>query len=193
MKIKMDKQLWMKVHTYLSLFFLTAAFIYALTGVLYIFEIRQNSGAQIWKYPIESIPQKEEAGEVILNILQQNNLEIPSDTKIKNIRGNFSMGNVYYGATILKDRDGQIIVQVTKRNLYGVLMLMHKSVGTKFELGSFKFSFFDFIAIGFGISMFLFYFSGLVITSFCKKRRLSSFITFFVGFIITALAVYFSL
>lgn len=151
MKFKLDKQLWMKVHTYLSLFFLTAALIYALTGVLYIFEIRQNSGAQIWKYPIASIPPKEEASEFILNILKQNNLEIPSDTHIKEFRGNLSMGNIYYGAMILKDRDGQLIVQVTKRNLYGVLMLMHKSVGTKFELGGFKFSFYDFIAIGFGI------------------------------------------
>ena len=191
--MKFDKQLWMKIHTYLSLFFLTAAIIYALTGVLYIFEIRQNSGAQVWKYPIDSIPPKEQASEIILHTLKQNNLEIPSDTQIKEFRGNLSIGNIYYGAMILKDRDGQLVIQVTKRNLYGVLMLMHKSVGTKFELGGFKFSFYDFIAIGFGISMFLFYFSGLVMTSFCKKRRLSSFLTFFAGFVITALAIYFSL
>jgi len=49
------------------------------------------------------------------------------------------------------------------------------------------------IAIGFGISMLLFYLSGLIITSFCKGKRKSAFGVLGAGFIITTLAVYLSI
>lgn len=68
--MKITKKTWMQIHTYLSLFFLPAALIYAITGALYIFEIRQNSGAQTWKFELESMPQKGKEQEVILQILK---------------------------------------------------------------------------------------------------------------------------
>lgn len=188
----MKKKNWMQIHTYLSLFFLPVALIYALTGVLYIFEIRQDSGARIHTIPLESAPEKGKEQEIILSTLKENNLPIPKNTKIKIHRGNPSMGNVRYGAIIIKDKDGSFVVRTIERNLYGVLMLMHKSVGTKFQLGSFRFSLFDFIAIGFGISLVIFYLSGLIVTSFCKRNRKAAFGTLGVGLIITILAVYFS-
>lgn len=58
--INLNKKNWMQIHTYLSLFFLPAAFIYVLTGALYIFEIRQNSGAKIYEFKLDSIPKKGE-------------------------------------------------------------------------------------------------------------------------------------
>ncbi|GAD17988.1 hypothetical protein [Helicobacter fennelliae] len=190
--MKITKKTWMQIHTYLSLFFLPAALIYAITGALYIFEIRQNSGAQTWKFELESMPQKGKEQEVILQILKNNNLKIPSNTEVRNFKGGISMGNVKYSAFISKDPSGKVIMNVIDRNLYGVLMMMHKSGGTKFELGGFRFSFFDFIVVGFGVSLLLFYLSGLFVTSFCKKNRLSAFGTLGVGFIITALAIYWS-
>lgn len=190
--MKITKKNWMQIHTYLSLFFLPAALIYAITGVLYIFEIRQNSGAIIHNIELESMPRKGEERELILKVLEENNLQIPKNTELKNFRGSPSMGNVYYGVNIVQEKDGKIILRATQRNLYGVLMLMHKSTGTKFALGGFKFSLFDFIAIGFGISLLLFYLSGLFVTSFCKRNRASAFGTLGVGLVITILAVYFS-
>lgn len=189
---KIPKKFWIKLHTYLSLFFLPLALIYAITGVGYIYEIRQNSGAEIVKIPLESMPKKGGEKELILKLLEENSLEIPKDTSIKMFRGNPSMGNVYYGASIIKERNGEIILQVTKRNIYGVLLLMHKSNGSKFEVGGFKFHFFDFLAMGFGASLLLFYLSGLIMTSFCKKDRPVSFGVLGAGLVATILAVYFS-
>ena len=191
-KIKISKKFWIKLHLYLSLFFLPLALIYAITGVGYIYDIRQDAGAKIIKIPLESMPKKGEEQELMLKILHENHLEIPRDTSIKMFRGNVNMGNVYYGATILKERDGAVNMQVTKRNLYGVLLLMHKSKGSKFKIGDFAFSFFDFLAMGFGVSLLLFYLSGLIMTSFCKKDRIASFSALGVGLFVTILAVYFS-
>ena len=50
------KQIWMKVHLYLSLFFLPAALIYAITGSLYLFDIKEEAGATIHEIQIESLP-----------------------------------------------------------------------------------------------------------------------------------------
>ena len=80
--MKINKKRWMQIHTYLSLFFLPAALIYALTGVLYIFEIRQDSGAKILEFELESMPKNGEEQAFILHILQENNLKIPSDIAI---------------------------------------------------------------------------------------------------------------
>lgn len=190
---KIPKKFWIKLHTYLSLFFLPLALIYAITGIGYIYDIRHDAGAQITKITLDSMPKKGEEKELMLKVLQENNLEIPKNTDVKMFRGNVNMGNVYYSATIQKERDGQVIMQVTKRNLYGVLLLMHKSKGSKFEVGKFRFSLFDFLAMGFGLSLLLFYLSGLIMTSFCKKDRIASFGVLFVGIVVSAFAVYFSL
>ena len=64
--MKFDKSLWMKVHLYLSLFFLPAALIYALTGALYIFDVRENADASIQELVLPSVPQKGEEQEIIL-------------------------------------------------------------------------------------------------------------------------------
>lgn len=191
--MKLHRKLWMQIHLYLSLFFLPTALIYALTGVLYIFEIRQNSGANITEIKLDSMPQKGEEREFIIQTLQVHQLKVPKDTTLRAMKGNITMGNIKYSVALAKDRNEQPILRTIDRGLYGILMLMHKSHGTKYELGGFKFSFFDMIAIGFGISMLLFYLSGLIITSFCKGKRKSAFGVLGAGFIITTLAVYLSI
>ncbi|CUU40851.1 hypothetical protein [Helicobacter typhlonius] len=191
--MKLHRKLWMQIHLYLSLFFLPAALIYAITGALYIFEIRQNSGANIIEIKLDSMPQKGEEREFIIKTLQEHQLKVPKDTTLHSMKGNLTMGDIKYGVSLVKDKDGTPIIRTIDRGLYGILMLMHKSTGTKYELGGFKFSFFDFIAIGFGISMLLFYLSGLIMTSFCKGKRKVSFGVLGAGFIITTLAVYLSI
>ena len=73
--LNLNKKNWMQIHTYLSLFFLPAAFIYVLTGVLYIFEIRQNSGADRYEFKLDSMPQKGDEAKVILDTLKENNVK----------------------------------------------------------------------------------------------------------------------
>lgn len=188
--MKLHRKFWMQMHLYLSLFFLPAALIYAITGVLYIFEIRQNSGATIIDIPLDSMPQKGQEEEFIITILKNKNLQIPKDTQLHMMKGNLTMGNIKYSVSLSKDKEGKPMLRTIDRGLYGILMLMHKSTGSKHEIAGFKLSYFDFIAIGFGFSMLLFYLSGLIVTSFCKGKRKIAFGVLGGGFVLTALAVY---
>lgn len=94
------------------------------------------------------------------------------------------MGSIKYSASITTNKQGESIVRVTDRGLYGILLLMHKSKG--------KF-YFDIIAVGFSLSLVVFYLSGLIITSFCKKKRKQALGAFALGLAITALAVWASI
>lgn len=190
--MKLHRKFWMQIHLYLSLFFLPVAVIYAITGVLYIFEVRQNSGATIIDIPLDSMPSKGEEQRFILQTLESHQLKIPKDTQLKVMKGTPFIGNIQYSATLNKDKDGKPVLRTIDRGLYGILMLMHKSAGTKYNMGGFKFSAFDCIAIGFGISMLLFYLSGLIVTSFCKGKRKGAFLTLCAGTILTILAVWMS-
>ena len=191
--LNLNKKNWMQIHTYLSLFFLPAAFIYVLTGVLYIFDIRQNSGADRYEFKLDSMPQKGDEAKVILDTLKENNLPPPKDTTLKMMRGNPTIGNIKYSATLGKDKSGNAYVYVIDRGLYGVLVMMHKSAGTKHNMLGFKLTFFDVIAIAFSISMIIFYLSGLIVTSFCEKNRKTAIAYFGAGLAITAIAIYFSI
>lgn len=189
----MKRKFWMQIHLYLSLFFLPFALIYAITGVLYIFEIRQNSGATIIDIQLDSMPKRGEEQNFILQTLKANNLQIPQDTTLKMVKGSLSMGNIKYNASLSKNKQGEPTLRTIDRGLYGILMLMHKSGGTKYEVLGFQFSFFDFFAIGFGLSMLIFYLSGLIVTSFCKGKRASALSVLGAGFILSIIAVYFSI
>ena len=64
------------------------------------------------------------------------------------------MGNIKYSVSLSKDKEGKPILRTIDRGLYEILnALPHKSTGSKHEIAGFKLSYFDFIAIGFGLSM----------------------------------------
>lgn len=176
------KQTWMKVHLYLSLFFLPAALIYAITGSFYLFGIREEANATIHEIKIDSLPKGDEQS-VILRILKENNLKIPKDTTLRTIRGNPSMGSIRYSVMVMKTRDGYVL-RAVERSLYGILLLMHKGKGGVY---------FDIIAVGFSASLILFYVSGLIITSFCNKKRKPALLAFLLGFIITGVMIFLSI
>lgn len=172
----------MKIHLYLSLFFLPAALIYAITGSLYLFNIREEANATIHEIKIEQLPKGQER-ETILSILKANNLKIPKDTTLKIMRGSPTMGTIRYSVMVVKDKDGYIL-RTVERSLYGILLLMHKGKGGFY---------FDIIAVSFSISLILFYASGLIITSFCKKKRKTALFAFLIGLIITSVMILLSI
>ena len=188
----LHKKFWMKTHLYLSLFFLPAAFIYALTGVLYHFYLREEAGATIYEIPLEEMPPKGQEQAFILEVLEANHLAIPKNTEVRMHRGNPAMGTLTYTVIVSKNKEGEPQLKVVDRGWYGILLLMHKAKGQKWEMGDIKLGAFEFIAIGFGLSLIIFYFSGLVMTSFCKKERALSLGIFMGGLLITILAVYLS-
>lgn len=176
------KKIWMKVHFYLSLFFLPAALIYAITGSLYLFGIKEEIDAVIHEIKIKSLPKGYEK-ETILQILKENNFKIPKNTNLKMIRGNPSMGTIRYSVMAIKEKDGSTTLRIIEHGLYGILLLMHKGKGGFY---------FDIIAISFSVSLFLFYFSGLIITAFCKNNRKTAILAFFCGFCITGVMIFLS-
>ncbi|RDU72865.1 hypothetical protein CQA66_02975 [Helicobacter aurati] len=182
--MKITKKSWMQIHTYLSLFFLPAAITYALTGALYICNFKEDAWANISEYKLHSAPNKGEEAQTMIDILQKHNLEIPKNTEVRMFRGNPTMGNLRYNVSIIKEKNGDYVLRAVERSLYGVLLLMHKSKGKYY---------FDIIAIGFSISLMLFYLSGLIVTSFAKKNRKAAFSTMGLGFVITGIAIYCSI
>ena len=93
------------------------------------------------------------------------------------------MGDMKYNVIIGKNRSDEIVMRVTNRGIYGILLLMHLAKGKYY---------FDIIAVAFSVSLVIFYLSGLIVTQFCKKNRKEGLIAFALGLIITAIAVIFS-
>lgn len=179
----MAKKNWMKIHTYLSLFFMPMCLIYVLTGVGYIFKLKDDAGAKIHTIALESPLQEGREKEMIIDILKANNLKVPQNTNLEVVKGNLSMGNIKYVVSIQKDKSGQLVLKTMERSLYGVFVLMHKAKGG---------AIFNALAICFATSLLIFYLSGLIVTTFCKRNRKVAGIAFSSGLIICGIAIYLS-
>lgn len=175
------KKHWMQIHTYLSLFFLPAMLIYAITGIGYIFGFKDDAGATVHNFTIPT-PESGKEQETILQFLRDNGLTIPANTELKSGRKGTQMGNIKYSVSLQKEGATSQLT-IMDRSLYGILVLMHKAKGAFY---------FDIIAVGFGISLMLFYLSGLIFTSFCKKNRSTALIVCAAGFVCCSLAVFVS-
>lgn len=184
----MKKRHWMKIHSYLSLFLLPLALIYAITGALYILGFDDRSGAKITTLKLESKLDSnnlDSIKEAMLTTLTNNNQKIPNNTTIKEQKGNFVMGSTKY-SVMLDAKNNEL--KIVERSLYGVLVLMHKAKGNK--ISGLNLSAFDILGIIFGISLILFYVSALFATSFYKNK--TALLIILIGFIITSSAVYVS-
>ncbi len=179
-----SKKSWMNIHLYLSLFFLPMCVIYVLTGIGYIFDLKDGAGAKIYEFTVPNPPQKGAESALMIEMLKANNLKIPANTEVKIQKGNPTMGSVSYAVSLESDRkSGELKLKVIDRSLYGILVLMHKAKGAVY---------FNIVAVCFALSLAIFYLSGLIMTSFCKNKRKSAGIAIALGFAITAIAVYLS-
>ncbi|MCE3047621.1 PepSY-associated TM helix domain-containing protein [Helicobacter kayseriensis] len=171
------------IHINLSLFFLPLALLYAVTGAFYLSGFNQDSGAKVWSFSSPMIP-KSEIPNVINRWLSENHLKPILQTELKKGKNNtLIMGSASYSASIQSDKDG-LKVEIIKRSLLGNLIMLHK--------GKAKW-YFDVLAYGFAFSMLVFYFSGLVMTKFCNKRRKQALSVMFLGFFVACIVGYLSL
>lgn len=179
----MKKSLFRKIHIYASVFFLPMALLFSLTGVLYICGINQDYNLKQQQYEIIQKEPVEDLQKFIINFLAENKIPLPSNTDIKKGKRGTMMGSAKYFINI-EQKKNQIIIQTNKRSFYGNLMMLHKSkVGKAFQIFS----------IIFGIALLIFYFSGFIITSWCKQHRKESFIFLILGVLITSILGYISL
>ena len=180
---KITKKNWMQIHTYLSLFFLPTCLIYVITGVGYIFDFKVDADSKIYEFSIDEMPPKEQMQDFIIQKLHDNNLPIPKNTELRYHRGAPTMGDLKYNIALGKNRKDELVMRVTDRGPYGILLLMHRAKGLYY---------FDIIAVAFSVSLILFYLSGLIVTQFCKNKRKEGLIALLLGSAITAIAVIFS-
>lgn len=150
-------------HIYVSLFFLPVTLLYAVSGVSYIFGLKEDTGASKITYTASGIqlPTGDEKG-VLLGILKAQGIKIPADTTLRNDKkkGGVSMGGIHYSVNA-KQNGEDLLITATTRSLLGDIILLHKDKGGWY---------FSILAVGFGVSLVLLYLSGLMITLFASKK-----------------------
>lgn len=175
-------KLFRQIHIELSLFFLPLALLYAITGALYLSGFNQDWGAKIWKFTLPQIS-KEDLPATINNELLKNGLSPIKNSELKKGKGNSLMlGGAAYSVLVTEDKNGWNM-KVIKRGFWGNLIMLHK--------GKAKW-YFDVLAYAFAFSLMVFYFSGLMMTRFCHKRRARALFVVVFGFVITAILGYLS-
>lgn len=149
---------WMKIHLYLSIFLLPVALIYAVTGAGYIFGFKDDAGAKIIELKINEQVNENNVKDIMLKIIKENNLKLPSNTEIKNVKNSFVMGSIYRSFSLSKDK-----FKYTQRSIYGVLVLLHKSKAGVF---------FNILSVIFSITLFALYISGIFLVFKREKKKI---------------------
>lgn len=177
-------KLFRQIHIELSLFFLPLALLYATTGALYLSGFNQDWGAKIWKFTLPQV-QKEDLPKIVNDELLKNGLTPIKDAKLrKGKRNTLLIGGADYSVTLAEDKaKNGWSMKVVKRGFWGNLIMLHK--------GKAKW-YFDVLAYAFATSLIIFYFSGLMMTKFCQRRRKRALLVTGLGFTITAIVGYLS-
>lgn len=182
MKI-LNNKTWMKIHLYLSLFFLPMALIYAITGAFYTFGFKVNAGANVVQIHLNEPITHKNAQEIMIKLIKDNNLKMPENLQVRFSKNTYSMGNLKNAYFIRLNNDKAEFLAYD-RSIYGVLLLLHKAHGKVW---------FNVLAVGFAIALVIFYISGLVLTAFCKRDKGGALSSFILGIMITFIAIYFSI
>lgn len=155
------KKMLRKIHLYLGLFTLPMGLLLALTGVLYIIGFNQDSGATIEKYILDGVVI--EAGNEVAFLndwTSKNNVEMPRTTEVMPYKGGtIIVGTPHYSIQIKAGKD-QTTLTTTKRSMLGDMIMIHKAKVRWYV---------NILSVLLGISMLLFYISGIVIASFKKN------------------------
>ncbi|MBZ7943867.1 hypothetical protein H2269_04590 [Campylobacter sp. RM13744] len=179
-------KIFRQIHIYLSLFFLPCALIFAISGIAYILGFNQNVGLEVQTYKLNQYIQKGKEKEALIEYLIENKLKLPSNIEpIKSKNKGITIGTVHYSANIAPINENEYLITLNTRSLLGDMIMLHKDKGLWY---------FSILSIGFGVTLFLLYISGLIITFFAnKKDRKRQLFVLSLGFLITFILAYMSL
>lgn len=164
-------KIFRQIHIELSLFFLPLALLYVLSGTLYLSGFNQDVGAKTWKISLPLV-EKSKLPQVLNDELAKNGLKLIEDTELKKGKNDsLLLGGVSYSATLMQNQQGWS-AKIVQRSFWGNLIMLHKGKGKWY---------FNVLAFAFAFSLMIFYFSGLVMTKFCNKRRKQAFFVLFSG------------
>ncbi|TKX29748.1 hypothetical protein CQA38_02960 [Campylobacter sp. MIT 12-5580] len=152
------------IHIYLSLFFLPVAFVYAFSGVLFVLGFDDETLAQTSNFTFKAKIGEGKEQEVLFSFLKEQNLSVPKVQTIYSKDENhiLSLGTLRYSVGLKKLDENAYEVDIIKRSAFGLLMSLHESKNN---------SLFDILAIGFGLTLFVLYVSGVMITLFVSKKN----------------------
>ncbi|TKX34045.1 hypothetical protein [Campylobacter taeniopygiae] len=179
-------KLFRQIHIYISLFFLPCALMFAISGITYILGFDQDVGLKVQSYKLNQHIQKGKEREALIEYLVENKLKLPSNTEIiKSKNKGVSIGTIHYSANIAPMSENEYLITLKTRSLLGDMIMLHKDKGLWY---------FSILSVGFGITLFLLYISGLIITFFAsKKDRKKQLFVLILGFLITFILAYISL
>ena len=180
------KKVLRKIHLYLGLFTLPMGLILALTGVLFIVGLDEDTGATVNEYTsLETVEEGTEV-EFLERWTAENNIAMPRTTEVMEHKGSIIVGTPLYNITITVEDDGTSI-ETIKKSFIGVLFLVHEAKDLRWYV--------KILSILLGVSLFTFYISGLIIATFKKtvdgKKVVKKeyVVTLILGFLITTILI----
>ncbi|WP_104747574.1 hypothetical protein [Helicobacter cetorum] len=168
-------------HTYATTFFFPLVLLFALTGFLMLFGVRQNTNANIQEWTLNKELKSEERLEFLLQFLKENQLALPKRIEPRDYRGTLVIGTPLYEIS-LEIKGTQAKIKTIERGFLGALVMLHKAkVGIVFK-----------VLLGvFCVFLLLFYLSAFLMVAF--KNTKSMFLSALVGSAVVALTLSLSL
>lgn len=178
---------WVKLHGYVSMFFLPLALIYAITGALIIVGERGNLAKEKHVVTLEnqSLEEIEAQKKLIGNFLSS-----LGEKKLPSGEPRFARGELSWGVpsglnlSLSKgENPGEAVLEIRRPDLLFSLVILHRARGGRV---------FDYLGFAFAVAMMMMYLSGIFIFWKIKNKRIWLTLTFAVGVFVTLLAVFFS-
>ena len=175
-----------KIHLYLGLFTLPMGLILALTGVLFIAGLDEETGATINEYTTLEIVEEGTEVEFLKRWTAENNIAMPRTTEVMEHKGSIIVGTPLYNIVVTVE-DDKTSIETIRKTMFGVLFLVHEAKDLRWYI--------NILSILLGVSLFTFYISGIIIASFKKNVdgkkvvKKEYVVTLILGFVITFIVI----
>jgi len=166
--------IWMKLHAYLSCFFLPITLVYIVTGMLYFFDIKGEVSKDI-EYFIElpeGFPTTEQAAKkiVVKHLKENNHLSLPEDYYWEGVHDWY--GHEQEVILAKTDKPNIVEIHIKEHDLMLQLLIIHKG---------FAGLFFKILSVMFGLSLAFSTISGVVITLQLPQLKKASMLSILMG------------
>ncbi len=168
-------------HIYATTFFFPLALLFAVSGLLLLFGVRQDTNANIKEWVLEKSLKKEERLDFLKDFIKENHIAMPKKIEPREYRGALAIGTPLYEIS-LETKGAQTKIKTIERGFLGVLIMLHKAkVGIVFKA-----------LVGiFCVFLLLFYLSAFLMVAFQDTKRM--FISVLIGGVVFSIALYWSL
>ncbi len=168
-------------HIYATTFFFPLVLLFAVSGLLLLFGVRQDTNANIKEWVLEKSLKKEERLDFLKDFIKENHIVMPKKIEPREYRGALAIGTPLYEIN-LETKGAQTKIKTIERGFLGALIMLHKAkVGIVFKA-----------LVGiFCVFLLLFYLSAFLMVAFQDTKRM--FISVLIGGVVFSIALYWSL